>query len=191
MKVLFPVLSGTYQDMQYGLAEELRIQSGNNVEPLMLWMTQVFRHRGITLPEASLRASMKRYKINAVLMKTYYQSLRYKDIDLMDVIRINMIDTPEIKVEKLLRWAIRYLYVCEQLLKEEKIDAVIFLLGRGLFQRCLGYAARHLGIRTYYLCDGFIPGKTTHIWNTEEEVTDDLKKIPIPILNNQQQKELQ
>lgn len=186
MKILFPVLNGSYERMIYGLADELQQASKNTLQPQMLWMTQSFRRGEITRPEASLRALTKRYRVPRCFEDACYRSLRYKDINLFDVIRINMIDTPEVRVEKLLRWAIRYLYVCEQFLKEEKIDAVVFLLGRGLFQRCLGMMARHLGIPTFYLCDAFIPGETVHIWMNEEEVTSDLRWIPIPPLNTEE-----
>jgi len=189
MKLLFPVLNGNYADMVSGVINSIK-HINSNVDARVLWYTQAYQKKEITRQDASLRLLERTYRIPRNYEDTYYRALRYKNIDLMDVIRINMIDTPEVPIEKLLRYAIRYLYICENYLKDEEIVGVIFLLGRGLFQRCVGTMARSLNIPTYYLCDAFIPGKTTHIWRKEEEVSDDLKNIPIPRLTKQQRKEL-
>lgn len=189
MKILFTVLSGSYERMVYGLAEELQRKS-DAIQPVILWYTKAFRSQPVSYPELSTRMLLKRYPIPGYMEDAYYRALRYKTIDLMDVIRINMIDTPEIKVERLLRWSIRYLYACERMLEDCEIQAVVLLLGRGLFQRCLGLMARSMRINTFYLCDAFIPGRTVHIWRSEEEVTDDLKGLNLPSLNTDQKQEL-
>lgn len=191
MNVLFPVLSGTYEKHMYGLADDLVRLSSGDLKPCMLWMTEASRTQHRTYPEDVLRNVMKQYRIPKAYEEAYYHALRYKNINLMDAIRINMIDTPDVPVERLLRWAIRYLYAIEKYLDVCDFDAVVFLLGRGLFQRCLGIMARQKNIRTFYLCDGFIPGPTTHIWHKDmEDLTDDLKGLPLPPLNDTQKQEL-
>jgi len=190
VRILFPVLSGTYEQMQYGLANELEGISNGSIEPCMLWMTQVFRTEEVSYPEWKLQGLLDELVVPPVFADACYRSLRYGAISLMDVIRINMIDTPGLSVERLLRWAIRYLFVCEHFLSEEGIDGVVLLLGRGLFQRCLGFMARSMGISTFYLCDAFIPGKTVHLWMSESEVTDDLKGIPLPLLSSEEKQKL-
>lgn len=192
MKILFTVLSGSYERMVYGLADDLwrRSLSEEEMQPVMLWFTEAFRSQPVSYPEEHVHVLLKKYSIPRFMEDAYYRALRYKSIDLMDVIRINMIDTPNVKVEKLLRWSIRYLYMCERLLEDCEIRAVVLLLGRGLFQRCLGFMARSMAINTFYLCDGFIPGKTLHLWKSEDQVTEDLKRIPLPVLTPAQKQEL-
>ena len=193
VNVLFPILNGYVESIQYSLSKELQDRSKGNITPVFLWITKTFRteDKPRYKTEDYIKDLLEKYPLDPAYLDAYYRALRYEDIDIGEVARVNMVETPHVPLEKLFKQAILYLHICKSYLSEKKIGCVVFLTGRGLFQRSLGIMARKMNIPTLYLCDALIPGDTLHIWDCENHASNDLKDIPLTPLNESEKAELQ
>lgn len=190
--ILFPILNGNIKNIQYSIGKELGVISKDEIQPRYLWITKMFQTKKDSRvnSEEQLNDILNRYPPPVSYVDACYRSLRCEGIELSDVVRVNMVETPYVPLEKMFKQSIIYLYACKKYLLDNSIDGIVFLMGRGLFQRSLGLMARKLGIQTIYLCDAFIPGETTHIWDSESHASNDLKGITLYPLNSKEQNEL-
>ena len=192
VNVLFPVLNGYVEDIQYSLSAALKGDSKGKIDPVFLWITKTFRSgdKPRYKTEDYIKDLIEKYPLDPAYLDAYFRSLRYDGVDIGEVARVNMVETPQVPLEKLFKQAIVYLHICKEYLLEKDIKCVVFLTGRGLFQRSLGIMARHLNIPTLYLCDALIPGETLHIWDCENHASNDLKNIRLGKLSTTETAEL-
>lgn len=192
VNVLFPILSGSVEDIQYSISRELKETSGGKINPVFLWITKTFRTRNKIryTTEDYIKNLVEKYPLDPSYVDAYYRALKYEGINITEVARVNMVETPHVPLENLFKQAIIYLYICKKYLIDNSIDCVVFLTGRGLFQRSLGIMARRLNIPTVYLCDALIPGNTLHIWDCENHASNDLKNIKLAELTDKAKEEL-
>lgn len=192
VNVLFPILSGNVEDTQYSLGGELKEISDGRINPVFLWITKTFRTGNKTRyqTEDYLKSLVEKYPLDPLYVDAYYRALKYDGINISEVARVNMVETPHVPLEKLFKQAIIYLHVCKKYLIDNSIDCIVFLTGRGLFQRSLGIMARRLNIPTLYLCDALIPGEAMHIWDCENHASNDLKNIKLNELTIKEKEEL-
>jgi hypothetical protein len=192
VNVLFPILNGYVENIQYSLSEKLTEQSKKKIAPSFLWITKNFRteDKPRYRIEDYLKDLVKKYPLDPSYLDAFYRALKYDDIDVSEVARVNMVETPHVPLEKLFKQSIIYLHVCKKYLIEKNIQCIVFLTGRGLFQRSLGIMARKLNIPTFYLCDALIPGDSLHIWDCENHASNDLKHVVLEPLTTTQEKEI-
>ncbi len=192
VNVLFPILNGNVESIQYSLSEKLKDKSSGTIVPVYIWITKTFRRgkKPRYLKEDYLNDLLKKYPLDPAYLDAYYRALKYDDIDISEVARVNMVETPEVPLEELFKQTIIYLHLCKNYLLEKNIGCIVFLTGRGLFQRSLGIMARKMNIPTLYLCDALIPGDSLHIWDCEDHASDDLKNIQINPLTETEKAEL-
>ncbi len=192
VNVLFPILNGYVENIQYSLSEKLKEKSHGKIVPIYLWITKTFRrgNKSRYASEDYIKDLIKKYPLNPAYIDAYYRALKYDDIDINEVARVNMVETPDVPLEKLFKQAIIYLHICKNYLTEKNIGCIVFLTGRGLFQRSLGMMARKMNIPTLYLCDALIPGDSLHIWDSENHASNDLKNIQIKTLTENEKTEL-
>lgn len=192
VNVLFPILNGYVESIQYSLSKELKNQSQGQINPIFLWITKTFRtgNKPLYATEDYIKNLIKKYPLDPAYVDAYYRALKYDDIDISEVARINMVETPHVPLEKLFKQAIIYLHICKNYITEKNIKCIVFLTGRGLFQRSLGIMARRMNITTLYLCDALIPGDALHIWDCENNASNDLKNIQLTSLTDNEKAEL-
>jgi len=192
VNVLFPILNGYVESIQYSLSDKIKNQSKGNIVPVFLWITKTFRtgDKPRYKDEDYIKDLIKRYSLDPAYVDAYYRALKYDDIDIGEVARVNMVETPHVPIEKLFKQSIMYLHICKNYLTEKNIGCIVFLTGRGLFQRSLGIMARRMNIPTLYLCDALIPGDSLHIWDCENHASNDLKNIKLNELTENEKAEL-
>jgi len=192
VNVLFPILNGSVEGIQYSLSKELEEKSNGKIVPVFLWITKTFRtgNKPRYTTEDYIKDLIKKYPLDPAYLDAFFRALKYDDIDVSEVARVNMVETPDVSLEQLFKQAIVYLHICKNYLTEKNIGCVVFLTGRGLFQRSLGIMARRMNIPTLYLCDALIPGDTLHIWDCEDHASNDLKNIQLQKLSKNEKAEL-
>lgn len=193
VNVLFPILNGYVENIQYSLSEKLKNESDEKIQPVYLWITKNFRtdDKPRYQTEDYLKDLEKKYPLDAAYLDAFFRALKYDDIDISEVARVNMVETPHVPLKKLFQQSILYLHICKNYLIEKNIQYIVFLTGRGLFQRSLGIMARKMNITTLYLCDALIPGDTLHIWDCENHASNDLKHVDLVPLTKEQKEEIQ
>ena len=192
VNVLFPILNGYVESIQYSLSKELKDQSKEKIAPFFLWITKNFRtgNKPRYKTEDYIKDLIEKYPLDPAYLDAYYRVLKYDNIDISEVARVNMVETPHVPLEKLFKQSIIYLHICKKYLTDNNIGCVVFLTGRGLFQRSLGIIARSMNIPTIYLCDALIPGDSLHIWDCENHASNDLKNIILNTLTTKEKEDL-
>lgn len=192
VNVLFPLQSGTAEETMYSIGNELKKISQGKINPIFLWITKMFRKHSKEkyIGEDCVEDIVKKYSLDPAYIDAYYRALRYDNIDIGNVARINMVETPQVSLDNLFNQSIIYLHASKNYLIDKKIDCIIFITARGLFQRSIGIMAREMKISTLYLCDALIPGDALHIWDCENNASDDLRNIRLNEQTDSEKKEL-